>query len=235
MVRAKSLVTGRVMHMVSEIEGAYLHLIDFTPGVVDIREQSLCDFEMTVDIARRLRVRHPRAWEGHLVPMTTDFLVTFDDAWGRRELALSVKSEGELRGRKKARVFQKLAIEQLYHVAKGRSFLLVTDAGINPRVMSNLALLGEAFRSGSSEISDAEQSAFERAFPRHEKDGSTIRERIDVAALASGLPSQKAIDAFRRAVWSRRILIDLRQWIRLNSEFVPTTDVNLGVELPWSR
>lgn len=235
LVRGKSLVTGRVMHMASEVEGAYLRLIDFTPGVTDISEQSLCDFGTTVEIARRLRIRHPRHRAGHLVPMTTDFLVTLDDELGCREIAVSVKTEGELNGRKKARVFQKLEIEQMYQLAKGRSFLLVTDAMLNLRTTANLTYLVESFRSGSAEISAEEQAGFEQAFPIHAADGSTIRNRIDQAAAASGLTAGKSVDAFRRAVWKHRIPVDLTGWIRLNAEFVSTAHPTLGVELPWYR
>ncbi len=79
--RVRGLTTGRVHHLLSQMETMYWYALDWAPSVVDIREQfPLLPIEDTLRIAERLGYRHPRHPQTRRpIVMTTDFLVTIGD------------------------------------------------------------------------------------------------------------------------------------------------------------
>lgn len=235
LVRTISVTTGRVMHLVSELEGSIQLLADFDCSINEQYEQVLLRPELTYDIARQMRIRHVRARKGrHLVPMTTDLMFRFEDKQ-RGEHAVAVKYRSEINGRRGLRTQRQLAVEEMYHLMQGRRFTVATDADAPPLVMTNLRWLRESLRTGSASVIEHKQSSFEKAFPRSRASHASIGQRITKAAQASNLSFEEGVDAFRRAVWHRRIPADLNYWLRLSQPLVTTQDPNLGVKLPWMR
>lgn len=235
LVRSMGVTTGRVMHLVSELEGSIQLMADFDPTITDQNEQFLLDPPLTVAIARRLGIRHPRQkYTGNLLPMTTDLLLTQESNGLKREIAVSVKYEAELNGPKARRVHQKLQIEEMFHAIKGRPFFIATDAHVSPRQMANLRWLRESHREGASVLTNKQRDAFCAAFLAQRMTAKTIGERIDRASRVAGLPAQQGLDAFRLGVWARAIKADITQWLRLSAPFIPSTDANLGVRMPWA-
>lgn len=76
--RIKGWKTGRVHHLLSELETSYFYVLDSSLPVLDIREQfPLLPLEETLTIAEQCGVAYPadpRTKEP--VVMTTDFVVT---------------------------------------------------------------------------------------------------------------------------------------------------------------
>ncbi|SFI02860.1 TnsA endonuclease C terminal [Collimonas sp. OK307] len=75
--RAFGIKSGREHHFLSDVEWNLFLLLEFSPDVVDIREQYPLDRDLTLEIAAALGIGHPY-YPGTQVPvvMTTDFLVT---------------------------------------------------------------------------------------------------------------------------------------------------------------
>jgi hypothetical protein len=73
--RVFSNKTGRVHHLMSDVEWQFFLLLEFSPDITDIREQYPLPREETLGIAAQLGIRHP-TYPGTAVPtvMTCDFL-----------------------------------------------------------------------------------------------------------------------------------------------------------------
>jgi hypothetical protein len=76
--RIKGCKTGRVHHLLSDLEAKVFYAFDFSLSVIDIREQfPLLPLEDTLAIAEECGVPHPTdPRTKHPVVMTTDLLVT---------------------------------------------------------------------------------------------------------------------------------------------------------------
>lgn len=77
--------TGRTVHLLSQIELYFWHLLRWDDRVVDIREQYPLDPDITRSIAEEMQIMHPNGRAG---VMTIDFLVDYEDGSQR---AFSVK------------------------------------------------------------------------------------------------------------------------------------------------
>ena len=75
--RVWSPKTGRVHHLLSDIEFLLFLVLEWVLSISDIREQYPLDRDVTQDVARQLGIRHP-CYPGTNVPtvMTVDFLAT---------------------------------------------------------------------------------------------------------------------------------------------------------------
>ena len=70
--------TGRIHHFLSDLELHYLYTLDWSPYVVDIREQyPLLPLEKTIAIAEEMSVEHPRenGASGPYKVITCDFFI----------------------------------------------------------------------------------------------------------------------------------------------------------------
>ena len=138
--RVRGLTTGRVHHLLSQMETMYWYALDWAPSVVDIREQfPLLPIEDTLRIAERLGCRHPRHPQTRRpIVMTTDFLVTIRLHGQEHDEARAVKPSSELSNR---RVCEKLDIERWYWQERGIDWGLVTEQELSPTLARNLALI----------------------------------------------------------------------------------------------
>ena len=74
--RAPGVTTGRVHHLLSNVEYQFFLMLDWAADITDIREQYPVNRELTQDMALTLRIKHP-CYPGTNVAtlMSTDFLV----------------------------------------------------------------------------------------------------------------------------------------------------------------
>lgn len=132
-------VTGRVHHLLSDLErGAFL-IYDFHDCVEDIREQFPLDREETREIAASAAIRHPVdvASRADLV-QTSDLVVDLRQDGVPRILARAVKSVSELA---KPRVVEKLEIERRYWTARNVDWGIITERELPVTVIRNLTFL----------------------------------------------------------------------------------------------
>lgn len=110
--RVFSPKTGREHHLLSNIEYDLFLLLEWSPEVVDIREQFPLDRALTQELAALLEIRHP-FYPGTHVPtvMTVDFMVT-RIRHGRRTLeAVNAKPASQAQD---LRALEKLEIQRGY-------------------------------------------------------------------------------------------------------------------------
>ena len=131
--RIMGRTTGRIHHLLSRNEEHYFYLLDADPSVLDIREQFPLRLTDTIEIARRLNIRHPRKGSFPFV-MTTDFLITKEDGLHAR----TVKCSEELDN---PRVIDKFSIEYTYWSSKGIDWKIVTEKQIDRNKALNLQWL----------------------------------------------------------------------------------------------
>ncbi|PWC47754.1 TnsA endonuclease N-terminal domain-containing protein [Azospirillum sp. TSA6c] len=134
--RPHGLKTGRVHHLLSDIERDLFYILDWSSSVLDIREQFPLDRAVTQTIAERIGVQHPRdtATRTPLV-MTTDFLCDVMREGRRVLIARSVKPADKLEDE---RVIEKQEIERRYWVEQGVDWGIVTDADIPATYAENI-------------------------------------------------------------------------------------------------
>lgn len=134
--RIRGLKTGRVHHLLSQLELNCFYCLDWEIRVLDIREQYPLDLPETLAIAKELNIRHPRVPNTlEDVVMTTDFLVTIRHPHGIQETAFTVKYSKDL---EKTRAIEKLEIERFYWERRGINWLIITEKQINSILVRNI-------------------------------------------------------------------------------------------------
>ncbi len=135
--RTKGWKTGRVHHFLSRLELFYFYLLEWSPVVIDIREQyPLLPVEETVSIAARCGIRHPVHPITRIpIVMTTDFVITVRHPIGDLDEPHTVKYTGDLSNR---RTLEKLEIERRYWQARDKRLQIVTEENIPPLLARNI-------------------------------------------------------------------------------------------------
>lgn len=123
--RQPGLKTGRLHHLMSNLEDRAFLFLDWDDRVIDIREGYPLDRELTRQIALEMDVRHPQYPGTKIdVVMTTDFLVDIQTTTGVKIVARTVKPLSELSD---LRVLEKLEIERRYWAHKDIEWGIYTD------------------------------------------------------------------------------------------------------------
>jgi len=137
--RVPGTTTGRVHHLMSNLELSLFYLLDWSDDVLDIREQyPLLDLNRAIEIAEEARIRYPYdAISGFPYVMTSDFIIEKKDGIS----AIAVKPASEL---KKPRVREKLEIERRYWASYNVKWGLVTENEINRTKARNIEWLSQA-------------------------------------------------------------------------------------------
>jgi len=111
--------TGRIHHLLSQLELIFFLLLDADPDVEDIKEQFPLPLDCTLRIAAELGIEHPMM-HGTPYVMTTDFYYKKNGLWH----AVQIKPSDEL---EKDRVKEKFAIEKAYYDRVGIDWKVVTE------------------------------------------------------------------------------------------------------------
>ncbi len=138
--RSLGFKTGRVHHLFSDLEFTVFLIYDLLPCILDIREQfPLLPQEETLEIAKKLRIEHPRdPSTGYPVVMTTDFLLKVRFGRWSDFHARTVKYKDDLDD---PRVKEKFRIEHCYWRRRDIDWGYVTDDLIVPVLAENAALV----------------------------------------------------------------------------------------------
>jgi hypothetical protein len=139
--RIKGWKTGRVHHLLSNLELYFFYLLEWSQNVVDIREKyPLLPIESTLEISERFGLKHE--WKNHEpLVMVTDFLVDIKTSTGNKLMAYSITPE-----QKKAyRTFlEKTFIERTFWKEQGISFNVVTNKDIPMNLVKNVEWLHDS-------------------------------------------------------------------------------------------
>ncbi len=139
MHRVKWRNTNRTIHFLSDLEFHNYLDVNWEAPSDDQRENFPLERTLTLQIADRLGVRHPR-YPGTKTPtvMTTDLVLTYYDEFSERHTAISVKPTTELENE---RVLEKLKIEKIYWETLGHKWLLRTSDELTGTRYLNLGWL----------------------------------------------------------------------------------------------
>jgi hypothetical protein len=131
--------TGRIHHLLSNMELSYFYLLDWSEKVLDIREQyPILEIETVIEIADKAGIRYPFDNEsGFPYVLTSDFLITTSDG----EMVRSIKPKKNLGD---FRVREKLEIERRYWKQKKIDWKLVTEDGIDHQKARNIEWIFQA-------------------------------------------------------------------------------------------
>lgn len=143
--RLLGISTGRIHHLLSDLELDLFLLLDWQPSTVDLREQFPLDVQETQDIAELMKVRHPRM-PGTPQPMvmTTDLVQDLRTSEGEVTRAFAVKSADDLA---KPRTLQKLEIEWRFWRGHRIHWSIVTRAELPRQLIRNIEWVHGFFSS----------------------------------------------------------------------------------------
>jgi hypothetical protein len=128
-IKIQGIKAKRTHHLLSQGEKQFFYLAEFSPRVLDIREQfPLLPLDLAIQVAQCLDVTYPKVpatQTPHV--MTTDFLLTLEpnETSQSRYMAVSVKPRKDLA---KERTLEKLEIERVWWELLGVPFYIFTGS-----------------------------------------------------------------------------------------------------------
>jgi len=128
--RLKGYKTGRIHHLLSELELMYFYMLEWDQDVYDIREHfPLFDLGIVIDQNKIVTSKKTLKLLDLPYIFATNFLVTYKDKDGSLHYAArSIKYEKAI---EKTGVTDKLKLQQLYWAKKEVEFKVVTEKDIN--------------------------------------------------------------------------------------------------------
>lgn len=136
--RIRGWKTGRIHHLLSDLQARYFYLLEWEDSVIDIREHfPLLDLEETLQQKSDLNFKLFIDKEsGYPYTLSTNFLITVNRTDGSNAyLARSIKMASELEQKK---TLERLEIEHWYWAEKGIDWGIVTQNEISPVVTKNI-------------------------------------------------------------------------------------------------
>lgn len=154
--RVKGVKTGRVHHLLSQLEHRCFLILDWSERVTDIREQyPLLPLEETFALAESLGIKHPRDPKTqNPIVLTSDFLITVKQGDTLAEQVLSIKPSNDLSN---SRVLEKLELERQYWEKRKVPWHIVTEQDLPATLVKNLEwLYPYRFSNVLSPLTDSE-------------------------------------------------------------------------------
>ena len=136
--RIQGIKTGRLHHLMSDMEKYFFYLCEWDSNVIDIREKFPLDRGLTFEIAENLKIKHPTVDDGDEPSViTTDFLITYNDVnyVNGREMAIDIVSSKYLEDK---RYIELLELQRRYWKSKDIPFYIVTEKEIDLIVAKNI-------------------------------------------------------------------------------------------------
>jgi len=220
--RIRGWKTGRDHHFLSLLEWHYFFLLEWSPLVVDIREQFPLDLDQTCAIAADLGIRHPvdpRTREP--VVMTTDFVNTIRRPVGTMEHARTLKYAKDLA---RPRVMEKFEIERVYWAAREVDWGIVTELDIDATVVENIKWV-HPFRDVSALApltGDAIDHIVTVLTPRVLAGALPLRDLTGACDEQLGLADGTSLTVVRHLLAARRWQVDMRVPIRVPEKLTLT-------------
>lgn len=156
--REKGWKTGRLHHFMSTLELMYFYLAEWSPIVLDIREQyPLLPLERTMEIAQELGLNHSKdPLSKEPIVMTTDFLLTVKVGTDRQLWARTIKPVDRL-GKTE---IDKFRIEHQFYQEQGIDWGVVTDEDIPMVLARNIEFIYDFYHLSDIPNLDAQLVSF---------------------------------------------------------------------------
>lgn len=137
--RVQGETTGRIHHLMSNLETSFFFIMDWSDDVLDICEQfPLLDLHTAVEIADKAQIKYPYdPQSGFPYVMTSDFYIqTIGEP-----MVISIKTSSDLDD---FRVREKLELERRYWNYHGIKWRVATEKEINMVKAKNIEWLSQA-------------------------------------------------------------------------------------------
>ena len=204
--RPYSWTTGRVHQLLSLNELHYFYLLEWSPQVVDIREQfPLFSYEETQDIACELGIKHPPLSSKGLWVLTSDFVITLESG---EEVVRTVKPVEKLENN---RVVELLEIERHYWGRRNIDWAIVLDEDMPLTTVENIQWLQAHLNFDRVGLGPQDADVV----GNHLTDEIRTNPDIALADIACrcddlfGLPSGKTLALARHLIATRRLRVDM--------------------------
>jgi hypothetical protein len=212
--RVLGATTGRIHHLMSNLELSLFYLLDWSNDVLDIREQyPLLDLVQVIKIAEDAGIRYPYdPKSGFPYVLTSDFYVETKQG----AMAIAVKPSSELR---KLRVREKLEIERRYWAVQGIDWSIMTENEINSTKANNIEWLSQARNLTLFGLSRATEDACCRYFlESYHADCFCPAFLFKAVERTFGLGEGMGLNIYKHLAYWRRIPFNIEEKVLL-SEF----------------
>lgn len=132
-VRIRGMKTGRIHHLMSQLEKTFFTILDNDPEVEDIKEQFPLPLYHTQLIAAGLNIKHPIV-NGFPYVMTTDFFYKKNGSWH----AVQIKPSKDLDDK---RILEKFLIEKTYYDKIRVDWKVLTEKDLSRETADNYSWL----------------------------------------------------------------------------------------------
>ncbi|MBX7224341.1 MAG: TnsA endonuclease N-terminal domain-containing protein [Blastocatellia bacterium] len=210
--RLKGWKTGRVHHFLSELERKYFLVLEWSPLVIDIREQfPLLPLDETLAIAEACGFKHPTApGTANFHVLTSDFVITVQSQGDLLEVVRSTKYAADLQSE---RTLEKLEIERRYWAQRRIDWGIVTEREIPETLVHNVEWVHPWH--DFNELPVLVQTNLERIFKAFQMSlvdsGLTLNEICHETDDRFGLPHGSTLTAFRHLLAVGRIRLEMNQ------------------------
>lgn len=212
--RPIGITTGRVHHLLSRLEAMVFVVYDWSPDVVNIREQYPLDQAITLRIAERLGIPHPtypKTKPKQPIVMTSDFVLDVQRE-GDKKPSLHVRSVKPARRLYEPRTVAKLEIERVYWEMKGASWKIVTNKDIPRTFVWNLENLYRYVSIGKRPITDEQIVAIRAKFNERFCPSGIVLNRVALTIDdAFGIKRGTSIFVAKHLIATRQWQVDLFQ------------------------
>lgn len=203
--RLKGWTTGRMHHLMSDLERDLFYILDFADHVTDIREQyPLLPLEETLMIADKMGVTHPTDPKtNEPVVMTTDFLVTYKNT----EVACAVKPSNVLGSN---RTVDKLEIERRYWAERHVQWCVLTEQDIPKTVARNIEWFHKEYENEDmAHFSPFVRLNLQRMLYEQLQEGESLARAATVCDEKLGFPVGTALAYFKHLLARKSWAVDL--------------------------
>jgi hypothetical protein len=203
--RVSGTTTGRIHHIMSNLELSLFYLLDWSDDVLDIREQyPLIDLMQAIEIAEKANIKYPYdPKSGFPYVLTSDFYIETKQG----AMVMSVKPSSELG---KPRVREKLEIERRYWSMHGVQWSIMTENEINHTKANNIEWLAQAKDLTAFGLSEMMQNSCCRYFLESYNAGCcSLTALFKAVESIFGLIAGMGINIYKHLVYWKRIIIDV--------------------------
>ena len=209
--RVSGTTTGRIHHLMSNLELSLFFLLDWSDDVIDIREQyPIADLAQAIEIAENANIRYPYDHvSGFPYVLTSDFYL--DTKQGA--VVMSVKPSSELG---KPRVREKLEIERRYWTMRGIQWSIMTENEINRVKANNIEWLAQAKDLSVFGLSETMQDACREYFLQSfYVNHSPLSDLLKAVEKAFGLAVGMGLNIYKHLVYWKRIAFNTDERVDL--------------------
>jgi len=209
--RVSSTTTGRIHHMMSNLELSLFYLLDWSDDVMDIREQyPLIDLTQAIDIAEKVGIRYPYdPKSGFPYVLTSDFYIETKQG----TMVISVKPSSELG---KPRVREKLEIERRYWTMRGVEWSIMTENEINSTKAGNIEWLAQAKDLTAFGLSETmKNTCCEYFLELYHATCHSLADLFKAVEMAFGLIAGMGLNIYKHLAYWKRIVFNVDEKVDL--------------------